>query len=102
MSITKELIDRINYLSRKSRTPEGLTEEEKAEQARVRREYVDAIKARVKDTLDRVEIVDADQIASTAAPQKADGQRGAGASVTGQGHRCGCPTCNAKSGERLH
>ena len=29
---------------RKSRTPEGLTEEEKAEQAALRREYVDAVK----------------------------------------------------------
>lgn len=56
--ITKELIERINYLSRKSRS-EGLTEEEKEEQAKVRRQYVDAIKMRVKDTLDRVEFVDA-------------------------------------------
>ncbi|MZP31255.1 DUF896 domain-containing protein [Heliobacterium undosum] len=100
--MTKELIDRINYLSRKSRTPEGLTEVEKTEQARVRREYVDAIKARVKDTLDRVEIVDADQITTTTAPQSADGQGGAGASVTGQGHNCECPACNTKNGEKLH
>ncbi|WP_243237006.1 DUF896 domain-containing protein [Heliobacterium chlorum] len=57
MSIDKSLIDRINYLSRKSRS-EGLTEAEKEEQARVRQQYIDAIKARVKDTLDRVEFVD--------------------------------------------
>ncbi|NLC07823.1 MAG: DUF896 domain-containing protein [Syntrophomonadaceae bacterium] len=55
--ISKELIERINYLARKSKT-EGLTPEEKEEQARVRRQYLDAIKARVTDALDRVKIVD--------------------------------------------
>ena len=34
----QEKIDRINELARKSRTPEGLTEEEKAEQ-KILREY---------------------------------------------------------------
>lgn len=37
-------IDRINELAKKSRTPEGLTEEEKEEQAKLRREYIDAYK----------------------------------------------------------
>lgn len=55
--ISKELIERINYLARKSKT-EGLTPEEKEEQARARRQYLDAIKARVIDTLDRVKFVD--------------------------------------------
>jgi uncharacterized protein YnzC (UPF0291/DUF896 family) len=54
--ISKELIDRINYLARKSKT-EGLTEAEKAEQALVRREYIEAIKLRVKDTLDNTKII---------------------------------------------
>ena len=36
--ITDETVARINELARKSRTPEGLTEEEKAEQAALRRE----------------------------------------------------------------
>ena len=36
----KEKIDRINYLAHKSKTPEGLTEEEKAEQATLRKEYL--------------------------------------------------------------
>jgi 5-formyltetrahydrofolate cyclo-ligase len=36
--------ERINFLYNKSKT-EGLTDEEKAEQARLRREYIDAVKA---------------------------------------------------------
>lgn len=49
--ITKELIDKINYLARKQRT-QGLTPEEKAEQDRVRRIYLDNIKAQVRETLE--------------------------------------------------
>lgn len=56
--ITKEQIDRINQLARKSKTPEGLTEEEKAEQQKLRREYIDAFKTNLRATLDNVEIVD--------------------------------------------
>ena len=41
-------IDRINTLARKSKT-EGLTEAEKAEQAALRREYIDAVKRSVVD-----------------------------------------------------
>jgi len=51
--ITKELIDRINYFARKSRQ-EGLTEEEKKLQASARKEYLEAIKARVRNTLEEV------------------------------------------------
>ena len=48
--ITDEKIARINALAQKSRTPEGLTEAEKAEQAVLRREYVDAVKASLQAT----------------------------------------------------
>ena len=41
--MTQEKIDRINALARKSKA-EGLTEEEKAEQAALRREYIDSFK----------------------------------------------------------
>jgi uncharacterized protein YnzC (UPF0291/DUF896 family) len=51
--ITKELIERINCLASKQREC-GLTEEEKAEQQQLRRIYLDCIKGRVKETLDRV------------------------------------------------
>ena len=41
--MTDEKIARINALAKKSRTPEGLTAEEKAEQASLRREYLSLI-----------------------------------------------------------
>jgi uncharacterized protein YnzC (UPF0291/DUF896 family) len=49
--ITDEKVARINALARKART-EGLTEEEKAEQAELRREYVDAVKQSLQANLD--------------------------------------------------
>lgn len=45
-------IDRINELARKSKTDGGLTPEEKAEQAALRREYLAAIRANLTAQLD--------------------------------------------------
>lgn len=45
--ITPEMISRINELGRKQKG-EGLTEEERAEQATLRRLYIDNIKNQVK------------------------------------------------------
>ncbi|MDE5577164.1 MAG: DUF896 domain-containing protein [Oscillospiraceae bacterium] len=56
--MTKEKIDRINELARKSRTAEGLTEAEKAEQAALRQEYRDGVKANLEGQLKNIEIVD--------------------------------------------
>lgn len=50
-------IDRINELARKSRETE-LTEEEKAEQAVLRREYIDSFKRSLTGQLDNMYIVD--------------------------------------------
>lgn len=55
--ITPELIARINELSRKQRST-GLTDAEKIEQNKLRREYLDNIKAQLKGMLDNIEIVD--------------------------------------------
>lgn len=49
-------IDRINELARKSRTDGGLTQEEKAEQAALRREYLAAIRANLTAQLDNTVI----------------------------------------------
>lgn len=49
-------IDRINELARKSKTEAGLTPEENAEQAALRREYVAAIRANLTAQLDRTVI----------------------------------------------
>ena len=58
--ITDEKVARINALAQKSRTPEGLTEEEKAEQAALRREYVDAVKASLEGHLEHTTILNPD------------------------------------------
>ena len=56
--ITQEQINRINELARKSKA-EGLTEEEKAEQATRRRAYIDAVKASLTANLDNTYVMDA-------------------------------------------
>ncbi len=53
----KEKIDRINFLARKAKT-EGLTDEEKAEQAQLRGEYLAAWREGLQQTLDNTYIVD--------------------------------------------
>ena len=55
--ITPELLARINTLARKKRTI-GLTEEELAEQKRLYKIYLAAIRGQVTSLLDRIEFVD--------------------------------------------
>lgn len=57
--MTKEKIDRINALARKQKA-EGLTEEERAEQAALRREYIDSFKRSLEDQLNNMSIVEPD------------------------------------------
>ena len=52
-------IDRINFLARKSKR-EGLTEEEKKEQALLRREYIAAIRMNIRTQLDNISIQEED------------------------------------------
>ena len=47
--ITKELVDKINFLARKQRS-EGLTDDEKEEQHRLRQLYLQGIRSQVVDT----------------------------------------------------
>lgn len=53
-------IDRINELYHKSRTPEGLTPEEKEEQARLRKNYVARVRANLREQLDNINIQEKD------------------------------------------
>ena len=53
----KELINRINELSKKSRE-EGLTDEEKQEQAELRQKYIQKFRQGMENTLSNVYIVD--------------------------------------------
>ncbi len=57
--MNQEKIARINELYHKSKK-EGLTEEEKKEQAMLRYEYIQAIKNNIKGTLDSVLIQESD------------------------------------------
>lgn len=50
-------IDRINELARKAKS-EGLTEAEKAEQAVLRRAYIDSVLGNLKSQLDNTYIMD--------------------------------------------
>ncbi len=56
--MTQDKIDRINELARKSRTPEGLTDAEKAEQTALRNEFRADFKANLESQLKNIEIVD--------------------------------------------
>lgn len=52
-------IERINELYHKSKTI-GLTEEEKQEQAKLRSDYINAIRKNLRGTLDKVSFVNPD------------------------------------------
>ncbi len=67
--ITDEKVARINALAQKSRTPEGLTQEEKAEQAALRREYVDAVKQSLQGHLDHTTVIRPDGTKHKLAPK---------------------------------
>ena len=57
--MTEEKIERINVLARKSKA-EGLTEEEKAEQQVLRREFIDDFKRNLRGNLDNISIKEPD------------------------------------------
>lgn len=54
----KKKIDRINELAKKARSSDGLTPEEMTESAKLREEYLNAIRQNFKQTLDNIEIID--------------------------------------------
>ncbi len=55
--MNQEKIDRINFLARKQKA-EGLTEEEKNEQAELRKEYIEAYKRSLIAQLENTYVVD--------------------------------------------
>lgn len=60
MAVTKEQIERINALAKKQRSPEGLTEEEKAEQKMLRDLYIAGFRESLKQTLDNTIVQEPD------------------------------------------
>ncbi len=69
----KELIDRINFLARKSKS-EGLTEEEKTEQAALRAAYIAEFRAGLRGTLDHTVIERPDGSRESLKKDKTDGE----------------------------
>ncbi len=57
--VTEEQIKRINELAKKQREI-GLTDEEKAEQATLRRAYIDGFKASLEGQLNSITVVEKD------------------------------------------
>ena len=57
--MTQEKINRINELARKQKTV-GLTDEEKAEQKVLRREYIDSFRKSLESQLSNIEILEPD------------------------------------------
>lgn len=58
--MTSEKIARINALAKKSKTPEGLTEAEKAEQKALRQEYIASVVGDLKNQLDHTRVKEPD------------------------------------------
>ena len=54
----EEKLLRINELAKKSKTPEGLTDEEKAEQQQLRQEYLAEWRLGVTQVLDNTYVMD--------------------------------------------
>lgn len=57
--VTQETLNRINELYRKSKA-EGLTEKEKKEQEKLRKEYVAAFRENLRGTLENIKIQNPD------------------------------------------
>ena len=66
----EEKIKRINELAKKSRTSEGLSDDEKIEQAKLRQEYRDEFKKNMTSQLDNIRIVEQDGTKTKITPNK--------------------------------
>lgn len=55
--LSQDKLDRINVLARKKRA-EGLTDEEKKEQKKLREEYIEAFRSGMRNSIEGMKIVD--------------------------------------------
>lgn len=72
--MNQEKIDRINVLARKSKA-EGLTEEEKKEQAILRQEFIASVRQNLKAQLDNIDVVNPDGSVENLGEKYADKQK---------------------------
>lgn len=63
--MTEEKIARINELARKAKTSEGLTPEETAERAALRKEYIDDFRRSTENAIESLRIVRPDGTVET-------------------------------------
>jgi len=56
--VTDKEIERINELSKKSKTKEGLSSEEKAEQKNLRQKYLDSVKSSFTNQIKSMKVID--------------------------------------------
>lgn len=54
----QQKIDRINFLAKKSKTPEGLTQAEKVEQQALRQEYLAGFRRNLRAQMENIYLVD--------------------------------------------
>lgn len=54
----QQKIDRINFLAKKSKTPEGLTQAEKVEQQALRQEYLSGFRHNLRAQMENIYLVD--------------------------------------------
>ncbi|MBS2969095.1 DUF896 domain-containing protein [Metabacillus sp. KIGAM252] len=73
--LSKDKIDRINVLSKKSKA-EGLTEQEQQEQKALREEYLKTFRSSMKNTLKNVTVVDPE--GNDVTPQKLKNEKNKG------------------------
>lgn len=71
-------IARINALAKKSRTPEGLTEAEKAEQQTLRASYIASFRESLKSQLDSTIVVEPDGTRHRLSPTSFSGEKEVG------------------------
>lgn len=58
--MNQQKIERINALAKKSKTPAGLTPEEKEEQKLLRQEYIASIRGNIRAQLNNIDMVERD------------------------------------------
>lgn len=58
--MTQEKIQRINFLAKKAKSPQGLTDLERAEQMRLRKEYIEDFRRSTLAALGRIDIQNED------------------------------------------
>ncbi|MBQ8518554.1 MAG: DUF896 domain-containing protein [Agathobacter sp.] len=72
--MNEEKIARINELARKSKA-EGLTEEEKKEQAILRQEFIASVRNNLKSQLDNIDVVNPDGSIENLGEKYAEGKK---------------------------